>query len=70
MIRERLLGERPPGLRKTVDRKRVIGLWLSRLQAKRFMAEAKQFTALVSESGKPHLESTQPPKPSAEPAGN
>src|ERR1700730_7913510 len=36
MIRERLLGERPPGLKKTVDRRRVIGLWLSRLQRDRF----------------------------------
>src|SRR6185369_14824835 len=33
MIRERLLGERPPGLKKTVDRRRVIGLWLSKPQA-------------------------------------
>lgn len=43
MIRERLLGERPPGLKKTVDRRRVIALWLSRLQTKRFISEANEF---------------------------
>lgn len=43
MIRERLLGERPPGLKKTVDRRRVIALWLSRRQKQRFLAEAKEF---------------------------
>jgi F420-non-reducing hydrogenase iron-sulfur subunit len=43
MIRERLLGERPPGLKKTVDRRRVVALWLSRLQTKRFISEAKEF---------------------------
>jgi F420-non-reducing hydrogenase iron-sulfur subunit len=45
MIKERLLGERPPGLKKTVDRRRVIGLWLSRLQKKRFLSESKEFVA-------------------------
>lgn len=43
MIRERLLGERPPGLKKTVDRRRVVALWLSRLQTKRFISEANEF---------------------------
>lgn len=43
MIRERLLGERPPGLKKTVDRRRVMALWLSRRQKERFLAEAKEF---------------------------
>jgi coenzyme F420-reducing hydrogenase delta subunit len=45
MIRERLLGERPPGLKKTVDRRRVLALWLSRPQAGQFISEAKQFVA-------------------------
>ncbi len=64
MIRERLLGERPPGLKKTVDRRRVIGLWLSRPQTGRFISEAKEFVAFVgklnSEEGPPKVE---PPKP-------
>lgn len=45
MIRERLLGDRPPGLKKTVDRRRVMALWLSRPQAGRFISEAKSFVA-------------------------
>lgn len=45
MIRERLLGERPPGLKKTVDRRRVMALWLSRLQKERFISESKEFIA-------------------------
>lgn len=49
MIRDRLLGERPPGLKKTVDRKRVIALWLSRLQTGRFIAECKEFTARLKD---------------------
>src|SRR4030095_12869806 len=64
MIRERLLGERPPGLKKTVDRRRVIGLWLSKPQTGRFISEAKEFVALVgklnSDEGPPKVE---PPKP-------
>lgn len=48
MIRERLLGDRPPGLKKTVDRRRVIGLWLSRPQTGRFISEAKEFVSFVS----------------------
>jgi F420-non-reducing hydrogenase iron-sulfur subunit len=47
MIRERLLGERQPGLKKTVDRRRVIALWLSRVQTKQFLSEAKEFVAHV-----------------------
>ncbi|HNA72856.1 MAG TPA: hydrogenase iron-sulfur subunit [Candidatus Obscuribacter sp.] len=47
MIRERLLGERPPGLKKTVDRRRVLALWLARPQKDRFMSEAKEFVGYV-----------------------
>jgi F420-non-reducing hydrogenase iron-sulfur subunit len=47
MIRERLLGERQPGLKKTVDRRRVIALWLSRVQTKQFLSEAREFVAQV-----------------------
>ena len=48
-IRERLLGERTPGLKKTVDRRRVVALWLSRLQKQRFISEAKEFVAEVKQ---------------------
>jgi len=47
LVRERLLGDRPPGLKKTVDRRRVLALWLSRLQQKKFVAETKEFVAYV-----------------------
>src|SRR5271156_2366699 len=47
MIRDRLLGERPPGLKKTIDRRRVVALWLSKLQRQRFLSEAKEFIAQV-----------------------
>jgi coenzyme F420-reducing hydrogenase delta subunit len=48
MIRERLLGDRPPGLKKAVDRRRVIGLWLSRLQPERFIAEVREFGRYIA----------------------
>ena len=57
MIRERLLGDRPPGLKKTVDRRRVIALWLSRLQRQRFLSEAKEFVLQVR-----HLDKQEPAK--------
>jgi coenzyme F420-reducing hydrogenase delta subunit len=60
MIRERLLGDRPPGLKKAVDRRRVIGLWLSRLQPERFISEVKAFSDYVSK-----LESDKPATPAA-----
>jgi len=47
MIRERLLGERPPGLKKATDRRRVLALWLSKPQKQRFLAEAKNFVHYV-----------------------
>lgn len=47
MIRDRLLGDRPPGLKKAVDRRRVIGLWLSRVQPQRFIAEVKDFVSYL-----------------------
>ena len=48
MLRERLLGERPPGLKKATDRRRVIGLWLSRVQPQRLLTEVKEFKDVVS----------------------
>ncbi|MFA6212977.1 MAG: hydrogenase iron-sulfur subunit [Candidatus Obscuribacterales bacterium] len=61
MIRERLLGQRPPGLKKTVDRQRVLALWLSRPQKDRFLSEAKEFVAFVRQL-------PAPPPPAAKPA--
>ncbi|MBX9686010.1 MAG: hydrogenase iron-sulfur subunit [Candidatus Obscuribacterales bacterium] len=53
MIRERLLGERPPGLKKTVDRRRVIGLWLSKVQPQRLLKEVKDFKDEVAKLAAP-----------------
>ena len=63
MIRERLLGDRPPGLKKTVDRRRVLALWLSRLQAQKFISDAREFVATVRE-----LPAPEPAKAAAAPA--
>ncbi len=64
MIRERLLGERLPGLKKTVDRRRVVALWLSRLQKDKFVAEAKEFIARVRELPAVEAEKPAAAKPS------
>lgn len=63
MIRERLLGERAPGLKKTVDRRRIMALWLSRLQRGKFESEAKEFVAYIKD-----LDSKEPAKVAAAPA--
>jgi F420-non-reducing hydrogenase iron-sulfur subunit len=60
MIRERLLGERQPGLKKAVDRRRVIGLWLSRVQPERFINEVRSFAQ--------YLGTLEPPAAAAKPA--
>ncbi len=57
MIRERLLGDRPPTLKKAVDRRRVLGLWLSKVQPQRLIGAIKEFQV--------KLESI-PPEPAAE----
>lgn len=62
MIRDRLLGNRPPGLKRSVDRRRVLALWLSRPQAGRFISEAKEFVARVG-----NLEPLDAAKPAAKP---
>lgn len=51
MIRERLLGNRPPTLKKATDRRRVIGLWLSRVQVQRFVNEVKEFVTELDKLG-------------------
>ncbi|MBX9691269.1 MAG: hydrogenase iron-sulfur subunit [Cyanobacteria bacterium] len=60
MIRDRLLGDRPPGLKKTVDRRRVMALWLSRLQKSRFLSETENFVEYVA-----RLDTTEGAKPAA-----
>src|ERR1700710_1885206 len=67
MIRERLLGERPPGLKKAVDRRRVMALWLSRVQTNQFLSEAKEFIVRVRDL--PPLEVAKPAAPAAKPPG-
>lgn len=47
MIRDRLLGTRVPTLKKATDRRRVIGLWLSRMQPQRLLQEVKNFSETV-----------------------
>ncbi len=64
MIRERLLGERSPGLKKTVDRRRVMALWLSRMQKDRFLAEAGEFVKFVRALPAPEP-AAAPAKPAA-----
>jgi len=71
MIRERLLGERGPTLKKNVDRRRILALWLSRLQRGKFETEAKEFVAYVKglEDVKPAAPAAAPkPAPAAAPA--
>jgi coenzyme F420-reducing hydrogenase delta subunit len=60
MIRERLLGTRPPTLKPKTDRRRVMGLWLSRVQTDRWISEVKEFRA--------QLEKLPPPAPEAKKA--
>src|SRR5437660_1184827 len=37
MLRERIMGERMPMLKKGTDRRRILALWLSRLQPQRLL---------------------------------
>ncbi len=70
MIRERLLGERPPGLKKTVDRRRVIALWLSRPQTNKFVSEAKEFIAYLKELPQDAAKPAPAAAPAAKPAAD
>lgn len=51
MIRDRLMGDRPPGLKKNIDRRRVIGLWLSRVQPARLLTEVREFSGELDKLG-------------------
>ncbi|MEZ4574031.1 MAG: hydrogenase iron-sulfur subunit [Vampirovibrionales bacterium] len=46
-LRERLLGERQPKLRATVDRKRLQAYWLSALEFGQFTQMASSFSAYL-----------------------
>ncbi len=65
MIRDRILGERPPGLKKTVDRRRVVGFWLAKPQVARFLSRAGEFVAQLQQLGPAE---TAAPKPAPKPA--
>jgi coenzyme F420-reducing hydrogenase delta subunit len=67
MIRDRLLGERPPGLKKAVDRRRVIGLWLSRVQTARYISEVKEFVRYLGTLEAPAAAAAPAAKPAAAP---
>ncbi len=41
--RERLLGQRPPVIKKTVPKKRLRGLWMSEVQIKDFIERVEEF---------------------------
>ncbi|HEY9731909.1 MAG TPA: hydrogenase iron-sulfur subunit [Drouetiella sp.] len=60
MIRERLLGNRVPTLKKATDRRRILALWLSRPQKERFLADTAEFVKFVS--------ALPAPEPAAAPA--
>lgn len=67
MIKDRLMGTRPPGLKPRTDRRRVLALWLSRKQTDRFLSETKEFVSYVSdldkeESGGTSAKATVPKK--------
>lgn len=71
MIKERLMGGRPPGLKKFVDRRRVLALWLSRKQTDRFLSETKEFVSYVDtldKEEKPKEEAKSKPSPKPAPA--
>ncbi|MBZ0186959.1 MAG: hydrogenase iron-sulfur subunit [Candidatus Obscuribacterales bacterium] len=72
MIKERLLGGRPPGLKKTVDRRRVLALWLARSQKDRFLSETKDFIDYLAQLEPPdkpaaNLVAKSAAKPAAKP---
>ncbi|MCA9805940.1 MAG: hydrogenase iron-sulfur subunit [Cyanobacteria bacterium HKST-UBA02] len=65
MIRDRLLGLRPPGLKKA-DRRRILALWLARPQKDRFLSEAKDFQDYLTQLGDPAKPAAKAPaKPAA-----
>ncbi len=47
--RERLLGLRPPVLKKTLPKNRIKGLWMSEVQVETFKERVRNFQAKVAE---------------------
>jgi coenzyme F420-reducing hydrogenase delta subunit len=68
MIRDRLLGLRPPGLKKAVDRRRVLALWLARPQTERFISEAKEFVSYLAKLPEAETAAKPSSSPSSSPA--
>lgn len=65
MIRERLLGNRVPTLKKATDRRRILALWLSRPQKQRFLADAAEFVKFVTTLPAPEPAAAPAAKPAA-----
>lgn len=73
LIRDRLLNLRGPTLKSATDRRRIMAVWLSRLQATKLSTDTKEFVAylkdLDSKEGKPPVGGAKPaPKAAAKPA--
>lgn len=45
---DRLLGLRPPNIKKTVDKNKLRGFWLSQIDYKKFMEKVKKFEEELS----------------------
>lgn len=63
MIRERLLGNRVPTLKKATDRRRILALWLSRPQKDRFLADTAEFVKFVASLPAPEAAAPAAAKP-------
>ncbi|MFN8551381.1 MAG: hydrogenase iron-sulfur subunit [Candidatus Obscuribacterales bacterium] len=63
MIRERLLGNRVPTLKKATDRRRILALWLSRPQKDRFLADTAEFVKFVASLPAPEVAAPAAAKP-------
>ena len=46
--RDRLIGLRPPNIKKTVDKNKVRGFWLSKVDYKKFMEKVEKFEKELS----------------------
>lgn len=68
MIRERLLGNRVPTLKKATDRRRILALWLSRPQKDRFLADTAEFVRFVASLPAPEPAAPAKPAPAAKAA--
>ncbi|MBI1859164.1 MAG: hydrogenase iron-sulfur subunit [Candidatus Melainabacteria bacterium] len=60
---DRLLGLRPPNIKKTVDKNRVRGLWLSQVDYKKFLEKVEKFEKELEKLPKEQTE--KPTSPAA-----